>query len=601
VTERSARPSGERGPLFKALACDYDGTLATADRIAPVAVQALQCAREAGLRLILVTGRTFFELLRVCERLDLFDAVVAENGGVLYSPATGTIRDQGPPPAPRLLAELDRRGIAFQAGRVVIATMRSQEAEVRRAMTAAGIGLDLIYNRAALMLLPRGVSKGTGVRQVIREFGFSFHDVMALGDAENDLDLFDACGWTACPMNAVPALMERADWLFPGADGEGVARAIVERIVSGTLPAASSPRHQLTIGWAAGTAELVTIPARGVNVLIHGEPLSGKSWLAGGLIEHLHERRYAVCVLDPEGDYRMLGWLPKVTWAEVRDVAAAAALLREFERDPAACVVADLSTLSHAGRLQVVEAVLSAIRQLRQRVGLPHWVILDEAHYSLHREGVGDSAAGLSDKGFCMATYRASWLRETVRDTVDIEIVSRTSAPEELADLSARVAVSAATGDVASAATRLPRGTFLLIRHGEGGACTALTFVATPREIPHVRHRRKYASSTVPPDRSFVFRDREGAAVATADSLAAFQRVLAQVAEQVLLGHAERGDFSRWIRDVFRDRVLASQLRKTEARWRCREIPDLRVALRALIAAHYGIEAEPEPGDPAGP
>jgi hydroxymethylpyrimidine pyrophosphatase-like HAD family hydrolase len=36
-------------------------------------------SRSTGLRLILVTGRTFFEPIRVCERLDLFDAVVAEN------------------------------------------------------------------------------------------------------------------------------------------------------------------------------------------------------------------------------------------------------------------------------------------------------------------------------------------------------------------------------------------------------------------------------------------------------------------------------------------------------------------------------------------
>ena len=79
--------------IFRALACDYDGTLATDDQIGPAALEALGRAREAGLRLILVTGRTFFELTRVCERLELFDAVVAVNGGVLYEPRTDTLQD----------------------------------------------------------------------------------------------------------------------------------------------------------------------------------------------------------------------------------------------------------------------------------------------------------------------------------------------------------------------------------------------------------------------------------------------------------------------------------------------------------------------------
>jgi hydroxymethylpyrimidine pyrophosphatase-like HAD family hydrolase len=83
---------------FAALACDYDGTLAFADRIGPEALAALERARQTGLRLILVTGRTFFDLTRVCERLDLFDGVVAENGAVLYFPRAGALRDLAPPP-----------------------------------------------------------------------------------------------------------------------------------------------------------------------------------------------------------------------------------------------------------------------------------------------------------------------------------------------------------------------------------------------------------------------------------------------------------------------------------------------------------------------
>jgi hypothetical protein len=183
------------------------------------------------------------------------------------------IRDQAPPPSPRLLAELDRRGIAYQLGRVIVDTARADEAQVREALEAAAARRQLIYNRAALMLLPAGLSKGTGVRQVFQELGLSPHDVLALGDAENDLDLFDACGWAGCPENAVPELRARADWTFPGIDGEGIARAIDGPILGGwprgSGPGAAPP----DAGWAAGSADAVFIPERDVNVLIHGESL----------------------------------------------------------------------------------------------------------------------------------------------------------------------------------------------------------------------------------------------------------------------------------------------------------------------------------------
>ena len=277
--------------IFKALACDFDGTLASEDRIGDAAHAALRQAREAALRLILVTGRTFFELTRVCECLDLFDAVIAENGAVLYFPGDAMIRDQGPAPPSRLLAELDRRAISYQLGRVIVGTARADEAAVREALAAAGVTRDLVYNRTALMLVPAGISKGTGVERVLRSLGLSFQDVLALGDAENDLALFDACGWGACPANAVPALRERAHWVFPGDNGAGVAAAITGPIIHGLLSGRHSPRHRIAVGWVVETSELVTIPARDVNVLIHGDPLSGKSWLAGALTERLSAAR----------------------------------------------------------------------------------------------------------------------------------------------------------------------------------------------------------------------------------------------------------------------------------------------------------------------
>ena len=576
--------------IFRALACDYDGTLASDDQMGPEVVAALGEARDAGLRLILVTGRTFFELTRVCERLDLFDGVVAENGGVVYFPGSATIRDQAPPPAPRLLSELDRRGIYYQAGRVIIGTARGDEPVVREALATVGVTLELVYNRAALMLLPAGVSKGTGVRRVIDTLGLSFHDVLAIGDAENDLDLFEACGWAACPESSVSMVKDRADWVFAGEAGEGIARAITGVVLPGLLRVDRAPRHRVTLGWAAGTSEPATIAERGINLLIHGDPLSGKSWLAGALVERLVGGRYAVCVIDPEGDYQVLDRLPGVTWEEIHDRSSLERALGQFERDPAACVVVDLSRLPHPRKVELIEHALELIQAQRQRVGFPHWVVLDEAHYSLHGDGVADPTIGIDRKGFCLTTYRPSWLRASVVKAVDVMVLARTTASEELAFLRS-VMPGPEAANALSVLPDLALGEFLLIRSGDDGRPAVLTFTATPRETPHVRHLKKYADSRVAPDRRFFFRDLDGRLVGTAESLGELRRVIGTVDEAVLFGHAGRGDFSRWVFDVFSDRELGRQLRKTELRWSRGEIRDLRRSIRRLITLRYGARA----------
>jgi len=349
--------------IWRALACDYDGTLASEDRLGPDTLGALEATRRAGVRLILVTGRTFFELLRVCERVDVFDAVIAENGGVLYFPAKGMMRSLGPMPPPRLLAALDEKGVSYLAGRTIIGVHRGDEARVRDALTSVGARLENVYNRASLMLVPPGISKGTGVRQAIQALGLSFHDVLAIGDAENDLELFEACGWTACPGDAVPDLKTRADFVFPGDNGRSVAQAIVGPILGDRLPLAASPRHRVAIGWSPQTSEATSVPARGVNILVQGDTLSGKSWLAGALVEHMVERRYSVCVIDPEGDHGVLGTLPGVSCVDVTDEPGWRRALERLDHDTSASVVLDLSALDNDRKVALIAAGLGLIRE----------------------------------------------------------------------------------------------------------------------------------------------------------------------------------------------------------------------------------------------
>jgi hypothetical protein len=101
----------------------------------------------------------------------------------------------------------------------------------------------------------------------------------------------------------------------------------------------------------------------------------------------------------------------------------------------------------------------------------------------------------------------------------------------------------------------------------------------------HVRHLRKYADGRLPDERCFLFRSPDGRLAATAGSLGEFLHAVARVPEEVLRFHAARGDFSRWLHDVFADHELGRQLAKIERRWGRAEIRDLRHAVERLIAA----------------
>ncbi len=222
---------------FRALATDYDSTLAGGGRIPERTAAALVRLRASGLRIVLVTGRVVDDLARVCPRLDLFDRVAAENGAVLHDPATRAARLLADPPPPLLAEALRARGVApLAAGRVILATHRVHEAAVRAAISDLGLELALSLNRESLMVLPRGVDKRTGLAAALADLSLGFAETVGVGDAENDEPFVEACGCGVAVANAVASLRHLADLVTSGSAGAGVEE-VVERLLSGTLPA----------------------------------------------------------------------------------------------------------------------------------------------------------------------------------------------------------------------------------------------------------------------------------------------------------------------------------------------------------------------------
>ena len=106
-----------------AFATDYDGTIADANRVAEPTAQALERVRATGRKVLLVTGRMLPDLRSVCPDIDrMFDAVVAENGALVYFPDRRELRTLGDPPEPALIEALRRRGVRFDLGAAILAT-----------------------------------------------------------------------------------------------------------------------------------------------------------------------------------------------------------------------------------------------------------------------------------------------------------------------------------------------------------------------------------------------------------------------------------------------------------------------------------------------
>ncbi len=208
---------------YRALATDYDGTLATHGEVPTHVVEALERLRASGRRLLMVTGRELEDLGRVFDRFDVFDCIVAENGALLYEPSTGELRALAKPPPPSFVEDLVERGVGpISVGHVIVATWEPHQHVVLDTIKDHGLELKIVFNKGAVMILPPEVTKETGLAAALAEMGIAEAEVVAVGDAENDQAFVMGCGLGVAVANALPSLKHVANLVTKGAHGDGV-------------------------------------------------------------------------------------------------------------------------------------------------------------------------------------------------------------------------------------------------------------------------------------------------------------------------------------------------------------------------------------------
>jgi hydroxymethylpyrimidine pyrophosphatase-like HAD family hydrolase len=575
------------------LALDYDGTIARDGVLDPSVRAAIASARTNGIVTLLVTGRILSELQRVAGPLHFVDGVVAENGAVLHFPDSGHTSVLAPlVPAPFLEA-LTRRGVPHVAGQCLVDADAIHAPRLLEVIHELELPLVLIFNGGRVMALPQGISKATGLHTALETLRLSPRNALAVGDRENDHELLRLAEVGVAVEWGSVALRQVADITLKGAGPSAVAGYVADLAGTGRLPIAPRARRRLRLGYTEDGREF-SLVVRGRNVLIAGDAKSGKSWLAGLLCEQLILHGYCVCVIDPEGDYRSLEGLPRVTVLGGDDPLPTPRELLRALRYPDRSVVIDLSRQPHDEKMQYIRAVLPALNVMRRRTGLPHRILVDEAHYFLH-DAEAHHLLDLELNGYTVVTYCASRLPKALLAASEVMIVTCESNPAEAQALRQCCATCGAVDD----------GQWASIGHLKVGQAVALPiteeaggdlrmFTIGPRITPHVRHREKYVDVPVTDARAFVF-GANGMPSRRARTLRQFVTAMGVGPLPALEGYLRRGDFSRWIRDVFGDHALADELRALEDRHRREPHAETIAEVIEAVRARYDLVDESEP------
>jgi hydroxymethylpyrimidine pyrophosphatase-like HAD family hydrolase len=211
---------------YRVLACDYDGTLAHDGKVDADTLAGLDRLLSSGRHLVLVTGRELPDLQKTFPHLDRFAWVVAENGALLYHPARHLQRPLAPEPSESFLGALRQRGVPISVGKVIVATWEPHEKVVLEVIRDLGLELHIIFNKGAVMVLPSGISKASGLAAALNEMGLSPQEVVGIGDAENDHAFLRFCGCSVAVVNALPSLKQESDLVTSKDHGAGVVELI---------------------------------------------------------------------------------------------------------------------------------------------------------------------------------------------------------------------------------------------------------------------------------------------------------------------------------------------------------------------------------------
>lgn len=541
---------------FLAFATDYDGTLATNGRVDEATLAALKRLQESGRKLLLVTGRHLDDLYDVFPEADRFDAIVAENGVLLYFPATKEEQLLGDRPPQAFIEKLQAQNVSpLGIGKAIVSTWEPHETVVLQAIRELGLELQVIFNKGAVMVLPSGVNKASGLRVALTKMGLSPHNAVAIGDAENDHAFLNLCEFSVAVANALPMVKEQVDWVTQGSRGDG-AIELIDSLIDSDLQDLAGDRDSVLLGTRDDGRE-VSLQPYGTSVLLAGTSGGGKSTLATGVLERLAEQGYQFCIIDPEGDYESF---------------EGAVVLGDSSREPSVAEIIDLLNNPNQNiiinllgvrleqRPAFFSGLLPLLLELRARTGRPHWLVIDEAHHMLPASWHPASLTlPQALDGMMLITVHPEQVAIPALSLIDAVVAIGKTPHITLESFCTSIEQCL---PAAVPTEDLPTGEALMwLRRTEE---LPFRFHIRPPQQERQRHKRNYAEGELGADKCFYFRGADAKLNLRAQNLTVFMELAEGVDDDTWLYHLHRQDYSSWLHDAIKDDALAREVAEIE-------------------------------------
>ena len=537
---------------FHILATDYDGTLAHNERVLKETFKKLEHMKLSNRKLVLVTGRELPDLERVFPEYRVFDHIVAENGALLYTPSNGEEELLGEAPGEAFVKALKEKGVApISVGKVIVATWEPHENAVLEVIKASGIERQVIFNKGAVMILPPGINKATGLQTLLQQLYLSPHNTVAIGDAENDTAMLQIAECSVAVSNALPALKETVHLVTKGDHGKGVSE-LLDALVDDDLAVVTEKqmRNNIPLG-SYNDGSMFSIQPYRPGILLTGESGGGKSTFTVAISESLVKTGYQFCLIDPEGDYLEL---PGTVIIGNETAVPATEEIAELLRNPKQNVVACIMSIPMEDRSAFFSKLLTVLMQLRKDYGHPHWLLIDEAH---HLAPVGVDTLLFKDlDNFILISQ--------VPDHISPDLLKK-----------------AGTIMVVGENTEEPVKQFCRICNIEnpeqipaiqnGEACiydvdtgnTPYVIKYNPPQQLQQRHKRKYALGDMG-DNSFIFSGSENKLNLKANNLSMFVHIAEGVDDDTWNYHLQKKEYTKWFKEALHDDDLAAISKEAE-------------------------------------
>lgn len=250
--------------MIKAVFIDFDGTLYSHryERIPDSALEAIHALRKNGILVFISSGRSLPQLNTFDLRGLEFDGYVLSNGQVLLDNKKNILKvsyieGKGKEllidlykskKMPVMFADLDGLYInmidecsikchedvgsdmpeikEYEGKEIVMATLFSDKEEDKNLMRSLNEYLNIAWwHKNSIDAIKKGVTKLSGIREILNINNINMEETMALGDNDNDKEMIEYCGIGVAMGNSNPSIFDKADYVTSDIDEDGLLNA----------------------------------------------------------------------------------------------------------------------------------------------------------------------------------------------------------------------------------------------------------------------------------------------------------------------------------------------------------------------------------------